>query len=64
MRKKHERNSQTYFEQIPLDVVKAAIAKADVSKDDKAGADVINEPVSGKSEPNRVPARSRDRKRR
>ena len=63
MKKKHERNSRTHFEQIPLEVVKR-IADADVSKDEKPGTDVIVEPVSGKSEPNRALARSRDRKRR
>jgi hypothetical protein len=63
MKKKPERNSRTHFEQIPLEVVKK-IVEADVSRDEKAGTDIIVEPVSEKSEPNRVPARSRDRKRR
>jgi hypothetical protein len=63
MKKKRERNSQTHFEQIPLEVVKK-IAETDASNDEKAGADVIVKPVSGKSEPNRELARSRDRKRR
>jgi hypothetical protein len=63
MKKKHEGNSRTHFEQIPLEVVKR-IAEADVSKDEKAGTDnVIVEPVSRKSEAKRVPVRSRDRKR-
>ena len=68
MKKKHERNSRTHFEQIPLEVVKK-VAKVDVSADvsrvGKAGTDNgIVKPVSGKSEPNRVPARPRDRKQR
>ena len=64
MKKKHERSAQTHFEQIPLEVVKE-IAKADVSKDEKTGTDNLTvEPVSRKSEPNGVPARSRERKRR
>jgi hypothetical protein len=64
MKKKHEQNSRTHFEQIPLEVVKR-IVKVDVSRDEKAGTDnMIVERVSRKSEPNRVLARSRDRKRR
>jgi hypothetical protein len=63
MKKKYERNSRTHFEQIPLEVVKR-IAEADVSNDEKAGTDVIVEPVSGKSAFNRGRPRSRDRKRR
>jgi hypothetical protein len=63
MKKKHERNSGTHFEQIPLEVVKR-IVEVDVSNDEKRGTDVFVESVSGKSEPNRVLARSRDRKRR
>jgi hypothetical protein len=47
MKKKHEQNSRTHFEQIPLEIVKK-IAKADVSKDKKARTDSIVEPVSGK----------------
>jgi hypothetical protein len=61
MKKKHERKPRTHFEQIPLEVVKS-IAEADVSKDEKS--DALVEPVSGKREPSRVPARSHDRKRR
>ena len=60
MKKKHERNSRTHFEHVPLEVVKR-IAEVDVAKDDeKAGTDVVVELVSGKSKPNRVRARSRD----
>ena len=64
MKKKHERNSRTHFEQIPLEVVKK-VAKVDVSRDDKTGTDNgMVKPVSGKGGANRVPARPRDRKRR
>ena len=63
MKKNHERNSRAHFEQVPLEVVKK-IAEADVSKDEKAATDVIVEPASGKSEPNRGPSPLRDRKRR
>jgi hypothetical protein len=55
------RKSQTYFEQIPIDVVKK-IAEEDVSKDKKAGTDNVNAgPTSRKSKPQSVPARSLDR---
>ena len=63
MKKKHERNSETHFEQVPLEVVKR-IAEADVDKHEKAGTDVVVELVPGKRESNRVQARSRDGKRR
>ena len=63
MKKKHERNFRTHFDQVPLEDVKR-IAAADISKDEKAGTDdVIVKPVSRKSVPKRMPAHSRDRKR-
>ena len=63
MKKKHERKAGTHFEQVPLEVVKR-IAEVDVAKHEKAGTDVVVELVSGKSEPYRLLARSRDGKRR
>jgi hypothetical protein len=63
MKKKHERKAGTHFEQVSLEVVKR-IAEVDVAKHEKTGTDVVVELVSGKREPNRVPARSRDGKRR
>ena len=56
------RKSGTYFEQIPLEVVKK-IAGEDVFKRDKPGTGtVIVEPASRKR--NRAPARALDRKER
>ncbi|OFW03537.1 MAG: hypothetical protein A3H96_20060 [Acidobacteria bacterium RIFCSPLOWO2_02_FULL_67_36] len=56
------RKSQTYFDQIPLEVVKK-MAEADVAKDDKTGPDNVSlEPASGKRAPDGVPARSLRRK--
>ena len=60
MKMKHERNSRTHFEQIPLEVVKK-IAGGDDSNHKKAGTDKgIVEPASRKSEP-RAPRNGRER---
>jgi len=66
MKKKLERTPVTHFEVIPVEVVKK-IAKPDataiVSKGEKAGTGKVTERDSGKRKPNRVPARSRVKKR-
>jgi hypothetical protein len=56
------RESETHFEQVPIDVVKK-IAEQDVSRDKKTGvARVGAEPTSRKkAEPQSAPARSIDR---
>jgi hypothetical protein len=64
-KKKHEPTPRTYFDQVPLDVVKKIAkvdASSDVSKNEKAGTkDTKRNPK--KESQSGAPARSRNRKR-